>query len=161
MVDVEETLLPGVGARHDFSTADGQRLGVIVHRTGRRELLIYGDDDPDACAHTLKLEGDDLRVLVELFGGTQIVERLGSLQYSVEGLAIDWLSVPAASIRVGKTLGSSEMRTRTGVSIVAVLRGEVTFPSPEPDFVFEADDVAVVAGTPEGILDATAILQES
>ena len=73
------------------------------------------------------------------FGGTQIVERLGSLQYSVEGLAIDWLSVPAASIRVGKTLGSSEMRTRTGVSIVAVLRGEVTFPSPEPDFVFEAD----------------------
>lgn len=160
MTDVEETLLPGVGARHDFSTNDGQRIGVIVHRTGIRELLIYGKDDPDACAHTLRLEGDDLRVLVELMGGTQIVERLASLQYSVEGLAIDWLSIPAMSARAEKTLGSTEMRTRTGVSIVAVLRGETTFASPEPDFVFAADDIAVVIGTAEGILQATAILQE-
>ena len=160
MTDVVETLLPGVGARHDFSTSDGQRLGVIVHRTGVRELLIYASDDPDACAHTLRLDGDELHVLVELLGGSQIVERLESLRYSVEGLAIDWLSVPSGSSQVGKTLGSTRMRTRTGVSIVAVLRGEQTFPSPEPSFVFEADDVAVVAGTPEGIVDATAILQE-
>ncbi len=160
MTDVEETLLPGVGARHDFNTADGQHLGVIVHRSGRRELLVYGKDDPDACVSTLRLEGDDLRVLVELLGGTQIVERLESLQYSVEGLAIDWLQIPAASVRVGNTLGSTEMRTRTGVSIVAVLRGMTTFPSPEPDFVFEADDVAVVAGTPEAIQQATVILQQ-
>ena len=161
MADVEETLLPGVGARHDFSTGAGQRLGVIVHRSGRRELLIYREDDPDACERTVSLEGDDLRVLVELLGGTHIVERVAGLQYSVEGLAIDWLSVPASSIRVGKTLGSTEMRSRTGVSIVAVLRGEETIPSPEPDFVFEADDVAVVAGTPDGIVEAAALLQES
>ena len=160
MTDVEETLLPGVGARHDFTTTEGQRLGVIVHRTGVRELLIYGQDDPDACAHTLRLEGDNLRVLVELLGGTQIVERLANLQYSVEGLAIDWLSLPANSASIGTTLGSTAMRTRTGVSIVAVLRGEATFPSPEPDLVFEAHDVAVVVGTPEGILQADAILQQ-
>ncbi|MGI9659658.1 MAG: cation:proton antiporter regulatory subunit [Gaiellaceae bacterium] len=160
MTDVEETLLPGVGARHDFTTTDGQRLGVIVHRTGVRELLIYGKDDPDACVHTLKLEGNNLHVLVELLGGTQIVERLANLQYSVEGLAIDWLSLPANSASIGATLGSTAMRTRTGVSIVAVLRGEATFPSPEPDLVFEAQDVAVVVGTPEGILQADAILQQ-
>jgi TrkA domain protein len=160
VTDVEETLLPGVGARHDLTTSEGQRLGVIVHRTGRRELLIYKKDDPDACSQTLRLEDEDVRVLVELLGGTQIVERLENLQYSVEGLAIDWLTIPAGSGRVGKTLGSTEMRTRTGVSIVAILRGETTFPSPEPDFVFEADDVAVVAGTPEAIVEATAILQE-
>jgi len=160
VTDVEETLLPGVGARHDFTTTEGQRLGVIVHRTGVRELLIYGQDDPDACAHTLRLEGDNLRVLVELLGGTQIVERLANLQYSVEGLAIDWLSLPANSASIGTTLGSTAMRTRTGVSIVAVLRGEATIPSPEPDLVFEAHDVAVVVGTPEGILQADAILQQ-
>ena len=160
VADVEETMLPGVGARHDFSTSQGQRLGVIVHRSGRRELLIYREDDPDACAFTLGLEGDDLRVLVELLGGTQIVERLASLQYAVKGLAIDWLSIPDGSASVGRTLGATEMRTRTGVSIVAILRGEAAFPSPEPDFAFEADDVAVVAGVPDAILEANAILQQ-
>ncbi len=159
MTDVEETLLPGVGVRHDFSTEDGRRLGVIVHRSGRRELLIYKKDDPDAC-RVVQLGDEDLRVLVELLGGTQIVERVANLQYAVEGLAIDWLSLPARSSTVGKTLGSTELRTRTGVSVVAVLRGETTYPSPEPDFEFAADDVAVVVGTPEGIRSATAYFQE-
>lgn len=135
-------------------------MGVIVHRTGARELLIFGKDDPDACAYRLRLEGDDLHALVELLGGTQIVERLEGLQQSVEGLAIDWLSIPAGSVWVGERLAATEMRTRTGVSIVAVLRGEEAIPSPGPDFVFAAEDLAVVTGTPEGIVKATAILQE-
>ena len=159
MADVEETLLPGVGVRHDFNTADGRRLGVIVHRSGRRELLIYKKDDPDAC-QAIRLDHDDLRVLVEVLGGTQIVERLASIQYAVEGLAIDWISVPPGVETIGQSLGSTELRTRTGVSVVAVLRGEMTFPSPEPDFVFEAEDVAVVVGTGEGIRKATSYFRD-
>jgi TrkA domain protein len=159
VADVEETLLPGVGVRHDFSTADGRRLGVIVHRSGRRELLIYKKDDPDAC-QVIQLDHDDLRVLVEVLGGTQIVERLASIQYAVEGLAIDWISVPPDVGTVGQSLGSTELRTRTGVSVVAVLRGETTYPSPEPDFVFEAEDVAVVVGTGEGIEKATSYFRD-
>ena len=49
-------------------------------------------------------------------------------------------------------------RTRTGVSVVAVIRGEQGFPAPGPDFVLEPKDTLVVVGTAEGINGATEIL---
>ena len=50
MADVRETKLPGVGVRHEFTTADGTDIGVLVHHDGRREILVYDSDDPDACS---------------------------------------------------------------------------------------------------------------
>ncbi len=59
MAEVRETELPGVGVRNDFVTGTGQRVGVLVHTTGRRELLVYGDEDPDACRVVLEVGEDD------------------------------------------------------------------------------------------------------
>lgn len=42
-------------------------------------------------------------------------------------------------------------RTRTGCSVVAVVRGAETFPAPGPDFGFETGDVMVAVGTTEGL----------
>ncbi len=41
MTEIEETPLPGVGVRHEFTTANGERLAVLTHRNGRREIAIY------------------------------------------------------------------------------------------------------------------------
>jgi TrkA domain protein len=158
MSEVNETRLPGVGVRYDFTTADGSRVGVLVHRTGRRELLVYGREDPDACQAVLRLETDDTRTLVDLLGGSQVSEELAAMQ-QLEGLTIDWLRVPAASPWVGRSLREAAVRSITGVSVVAVVRGEVTIPAPEPGFVLEADDTAVVVGTTAGIRQFTSLLR--
>ena len=47
MSDVNETPLPGLGVRYDFVTSAGNRIGVVHHRTGRRDLLVYERGDPD------------------------------------------------------------------------------------------------------------------
>lgn len=93
MAQFEQTLLPGVGVRHDFVTDSGRRIGVITRPRGRRELLVYRDDDPDSCLVTLHLEEPDQVALVELLGGSQVTEALTELQQRVEGLAIDWLGI--------------------------------------------------------------------
>ncbi|NUR92910.1 MAG: potassium transporter TrkA, partial [Nonomuraea sp.] len=54
-MEVEQTALPGIGLRHDFTTRAGRRVGVISHRTGRRDLVIYDQDDPDRACQTVKL----------------------------------------------------------------------------------------------------------
>jgi TrkA domain protein len=150
MAEVEETQLPGLGIRYEFQTSRGSRLIVIHHRTGRRELLVHDRNDPDTSREIIALDPDDSRTLAELLGGSRVAEQLEHLQ-SVEGLAIDWLPLASNSPYAGRTIGDTEARTRTGVSIVAVIRGEEAFPAPGPDFGLQSGDTLLVVGTPRGI----------
>jgi TrkA domain protein len=151
MPEVSETPLPGVGVRHEFVTAGGERIAVLTHRTGRREVAVYDRADPDACTTVLHLSADDTRTLAELLGAPSVHEAVAAVQQRLEGLAIDWVTVPARSRFVGATIGEGALRTRTGASIVAVVRGETTIPAPGPDHRFTEGDVVVAVGTPEGL----------
>lgn len=158
MPELSETPLPGVGTRVEFLAEDGSRVGIVHHRTGRRELFVCAPSDPDAVAMSLSLTDDESHALADALGGSSIVESQGDLTQHVEGLAIDWLKVSADSPSVGKSMGSARIRTRTGVSVVAVIRHDETFPSPGPNFDIEAEDTLVVVGTAEGIEAAREIL---
>ena len=151
MPDVSETPLPGVGVRHEFVTGSGERVAVLTHRTGRRELAIYDRADPDRCTTVLHLSHDDTRTLAELLGASPISEAVSAVQQRLEGLAIDWVTIPAGSPVVGGTIAEGAFRTRAGASIVAIVRGATTIPAPEPDHRFEAGDVAVAVGTTDGL----------
>lgn len=76
MTRIAETQLPGVGARYDFVTATGARVGVIAYRDGPRELLVFDERDPDECRASVSLSEDDARSLADLLGGSQIIEHL-------------------------------------------------------------------------------------
>ncbi|MEX2280075.1 MAG: cation:proton antiporter regulatory subunit [Acidimicrobiia bacterium] len=158
MVKIEETQLPGVGVRYEFLTEDGERVGVVHHRGGRREVLVCTADEPDSVAMTLDLSDDEAHTLGEMMGVATVVEKLVGLQQSIEGLAIDWLTVDAGTPYVGRTIGEARIRTRTGVSVVAVIRDTTPFPAPGPEFHVEAEDTLVVVGTPKGIEAVTEIL---
>lgn len=150
MAEVSETRLPGVGVRHEYTTADGERVGVVSHRSGRREIVVYDRDDPDSARALLHLSADDTRTLAELLGAPHLSEALTSIQ-RIEGLAIDWISVAAQSSFAGSTIGEGQFRSRTGASIVAVVRGSSPVPSPGPDHRLQPGDVAVAVGTQEGL----------
>lgn len=150
MTDVTETQLPGVGVRHEFTTETGDLLGVVSHRGGRRELLVYDREDPDVC-NAVHLSVDDTRTLADLLGATQVHESLAAVQQAVAGLVIEWIEIPAGSAADGHTIAEGEYRTRTGASIVAVIRGATPVPAPTPEFRFEAGDVIVAVGTTSGL----------
>jgi TrkA domain protein len=160
MAEVERTSLPGVGVRYDFVTRAGERIGVLVHRTGRREILVYDSEDRDSCRAVIRLEPGEATTLTELLGTSQISEQLAAMQ-QIEGLAIDWLSVAASSACADRSLRDSALRELTGVSIVAVVRGDETIPAPDPDFRLEPGDSVVAVGTAPGIAQLFALLQGS
>lgn len=151
MTEVEEVRLPGVGIRYAFRTRAGARVEVVAHRSGRREIYVGEEDDPDAFREVLELDEDESRTLAELLGGSRVTRELMQLRQAVEGLAIDWLPVDPDSPFVGRTIGDTRARTRTGVSIVAVMRGEEAHPAPGPGFELRAGDTLVVVGRPRGI----------
>lgn len=151
MVEIKQTTLPGVGLRHDFETKDGRRIGVISHRTGHYELFICEAEDPDSPHEIIDLDADERRALAELLGGSQISEELSRLQQEVEGLAIDWITLPSGSPYDGHTIADTQTRTRTGVSIVAMLREGAAAPAPGPEHELRSGDTLLVVGTAEGI----------
>ena len=158
MPEVTEVTLPGVGVRHEFMSATGQRVAVVSHRGGRREISVYRRDDPDACTSVLELDGDDAAALGTILGAPKMAAAVQAMQ-QLEGLALDWLTVGEGSPAAGATIGAGQYRTRTGASIVAVVRGRDTFPAPAPDFELAAGDVAVAVGTAQGLADLRAQLR--
>jgi len=158
MVQVEETQLPGVGVRHDFQSKYGKRVGVVTHRDGRREIYVTRQDDPDACAQSITLTEEESEAVADLLGGSTITRRLASLTQDIEGLAMDWVPLHPSSPFANHPLGDTHMRTETGASIVAVMRGGHAFPAPDPRFILNPGDTVVVVGTPEGVLAASRLL---
>ena len=159
-VQVDETRLPGIGLRHDFVTTSGRRVGVVSHRTGRRDFLVYDKEDPDACREVVTLTGEEADALAEFLGASRVVERLGALNEQVDGLVTEQLPIRRASRFDGRTLGETEARTRTGSSIVAVLREGDAIVSPSPDFRFSSGDTVIVVGTADGVAQVAEILGE-
>ena len=129
-VEVEQTVLPGIGLRHEFTTHSGRRIGVVSHRSGRRDLVIYDAEDPDKASETIQLNEEEANALVELLGAPRIVQRLQALHRDVEGLVSEKVPVPPGSPYDGRPMGDARGRTRTGASIVAVVRGSQVFASP-------------------------------
>lgn len=161
MAVVNEIPLPGVGVRYEFVTQKGDRVGVVHHRSGLRELVLFEREDPDTSHDLLRLEPEDSRTLAELLGVSQVAKELAELERDVEGLAVDRLPLGAASPFDGRTIGDTGARTRTGVSIVAVLRSAAAHPAPGPDFGLRGGDVLVVVGTPRGIEELAVLLRPS
>ncbi|WP_182543321.1 cation:proton antiporter regulatory subunit [Halosaccharopolyspora lacisalsi] len=159
-MDVTVTPLPGLGTQQDFITASGHRVGVITYRDGRLELIVSAGEDPDKVAASVGLTGEETSALANLLGAPQLVSQLTKQQREVTGITTWQLPVAAGSPYDGRSLGETEMRTRTSVSIVAVVRGGTAHPSPGPDFEFAGGDLVVVVGTADGLRAAGEVLDK-
>jgi TrkA domain protein len=157
-MEVHETALPGIGVRYDFTTARGRRLGIVAFRGGAHEVALYDEQDPDATSDVIKLTEEESDAVAEVLGATRMVERLTDLHKQIDGLTTEQLSLPETSDYVDLPLGDARIRTLTGCSIVAVVRGDEVHASPRPDFVFRSRDVVVMVGTPDGCRAAGEVL---
>lgn len=147
--NIEETPLPGVGIRYSFETESGERVSVLHHHSGRHDVFLGDREDPDTARQVLQLTDDDSRTLAELLGTSRVVRQIDELQQTVAGLTIEWVTIASDSPAAGRTIGDLEIRSSTGVTVVAAARGGRTLPVPGPEFVLEAEDTVVIIGRPQ------------
>ena len=60
----------------------------------------------------------------------------------------DWMRVPEGSAMSGKTIGELGIRSKTGASVVALIRGDKVLPNPGPEVAFAPGDVVGAVGSP-------------
>ncbi|WP_454326070.1 cation:proton antiporter regulatory subunit [Streptomyces glaucescens] len=153
---MSSTPLPGIGVRYDLTTRERRRLSVVAHRDGSRTLNAYQEDDPDACALSMRLTSAEAATLVDALMPAHHSPNL--LSTTELGLVAERIELSAGSHWNGRLLGETRTRTETGVSIVAVLRRAEAIPSPGPDFRLSGGDTLIVIGTREGVEAAAVIL---
>lgn len=143
MADVRRTDLPGIGYRAELNTSGGTPICVVVHRSGKRDLLVFGRGDPDAPRDAVNLQEDEARTLAELLGGAHVSESV-TKAVQLPGLVIDWVDVPDDSPVAGRSLSDIGVHTRTGASVVAIIRSGDTVIAPGADDVVRGGDTVVI-----------------
>ena len=145
--ELRETRLPGVGVKYTLMCRHGQRLAVILHNDGTRELYVFNRPTDEEPAAVVSLEDDEARQLGAILGGAyerpKIVEEL---EMAIGELAIEWIPVPAGSPAVGHTLADAAFRQRTGITIIAILREPEPVAGAQPDDVIQEGDTLVTVG---------------
>jgi TrkA domain protein len=150
-VELEETLLPGVGVRYQLTTRSGDLLGIVVQRDGGAEISVYDRRDPDRATGLFRLSPEEADAVAEVLGAPRLTQRFADLSREVPGLQSARFPVAPGSPFDGRTLGDTRARTLTGCSIVAIVRGADVVPSPAPSDALRAGDVLVAIGSASGL----------
>ena len=144
--ELRETRLPGVGVKYVLPLHGGDRLSIILHNDGKRELYLFrpGDDEPRA---VITLDDGEARQLGAVIGGAyerpRIVEEL---EMALGELQIEWIPVPDTSPWIDKTLAECGFRAKVGVTVIAILREPEPVSGAQPNDVIKQGDTLVTVG---------------
>lgn len=142
--------LPGIGKKLSFITAEDNMVVLIIHHSGKRELYFFEDAEADEADFSINLTAGETREMgAQLLGATYQPIDIDTMKTFKKQLVMEWVELKPQSPITGKTLGEAKIRTRTGVTIVAIVRGEEVIVSPEIDEVLLAGDTLMGAGKSE------------
>jgi TrkA domain protein len=147
---IHEQELPGIGRRYSVR-AEGAEVSVVIHHSGRRDVYL-SDPTGHLPPSVATLSDDQARRLGAVLAGAYFQPTLTrQIEAVVGGLLIDWVTVADDSPGAGRSIADLQVRRKTRMTIVAILRGEQVVVVPEPTEVLVAGDRVVVVGRPEDL----------
>lgn len=145
---VKTSELPGIGKSYSVETAEGARIVIITHHQGNREFHYFEDPDQDEPSLSFDLTDEEARQVGTLLLGVDYQPIADDrLELLMKNLRVDWLKVAPKSCLAGQTILESQIRSRTGATIIAIQRGDRMIPSPDVTEVIMAGDILMSIGT--------------
>lgn len=162
MSTISEVFLPGVGRKFQIETLRGDRLVIVIHDDGTRELYHFTSRNLERPASVLRLSDGEARQIAGIVGGLTYVPRsLPMAEVILGDLVLEWFTIERGAACIGKTIRDLEVRTRTGASIVSIIEpDETTRTNPEADTVLNEDATLIAAGDRKTINALKQLLME-
>lgn len=146
-MDIYESDVPGVGKKFEVSLDNKNKIIILIHHDGKREIYKKTDEDEDA-EKIFKFSDKQARQIGSILEGTyfQPIET-ENIEVPLGEDIIEWVDVSTNSPLIGETLKDANIRQRIGASIIAIQRGEDTIPNPKPNFKIKEGDILVTLGS--------------
>ena len=142
---VFETQLPGVGRRYQVTFPNDSTLTVLVSNDGNRQVFWRSNPDEDS-EELFDTTATNARKLAEIFDGTYFEPVTDEIVEALSEAPIHWVVVPRTAAVAGRTIGEIGVRSRTGVTILAIRRDSGTISEVTPETEILSGDTLVVVG---------------
>lgn len=145
---VREIVLPGIGKKFEIMTRTGDKLVVVIHDDGRRELYHFRYDDLDESISMITLDDQEARQVSAIIGGVVYKPKaLESMEVALNDLVIEWYTIEPEHWCIAKSIGELDVRQKTGATIMALIESDhAQKVNPGPDEVIRPGMTLVVVG---------------
>jgi TrkA domain protein len=160
MSTVSEAYLPGVGRKFQIETVRGDRVVIVIHDDGDREIYHFERKSLDRPASVIILTDGEARQMAGIVGGlTYVPKAIATSEVVLEDLVLDWFTIEPGAACIGKTIRDLQARTKTGASIVSLIEpNHVKRTNPEADTVLNEGATLILAGDRQTIAALKALL---
>jgi K+:H+ antiporter subunit KhtT len=142
--------LPGIGRSYQMTGSNGGRITVVIHHSGRR--VVYSLNAGADQASAVELSDHQARKLGAILGGAffkpAVVEEVEAV---FDDLLIDWVALEPNWPGADKAIAELEIRRTTGVTIIAIIRGDQAITALEPSEIMRVGDRFVVVSRPQDL----------
>jgi TrkA domain protein len=147
-MNIKESDLPGIGKKFEFLTKNQEKMTVIIHDDGRREIYRMDENDPDEIISCISLNDNEARQVAAILGGIVYKpQALESIEMAFNDLIIEWYKVEKLAKAVGRTLGELDVRQNFDVTVIAIIKkNQEKLLNPGADSIIEEGDTLVLSG---------------
>lgn len=147
-MDIRESKLPGIGYKFEILTKNQDKLVIVIHHDGRREVYHFDPDDQDEVVSNITFNDSEARQIAGIIGG--MVYKPNALEVvdiALGDLVIEWYQVEHNAPAVNKTIGEIDIRNNFGVTVIAIKKKHTKKTiNPRPDTVIETGDTLIISG---------------
>ncbi|MBU6391533.1 MAG: cation:proton antiporter regulatory subunit [Planctomycetota bacterium] len=151
MSEIKECDLPGIGKKFTLQLDSGDKLVIVIHSSGEREVFKFIKDKDEPSSVTA-LNDEEARQIGAILSGTYFQPILEEEQkLTMKNVTMEWIKVVTDSTLANKKIKELNIRKTTGVSITTIIRGETVIPNPSPSEVIKPLDTLIIVGNNEQI----------
>jgi TrkA domain protein len=148
-MNIREIELPGIGKKFEVITKSKDKIVIIIHDDGRRDLYYFDQDDYEESIASTTFDDTEARQIAAIIGGmTYAPKALETIEMAFDDLVIEWFNVETKAVAVNQTIGQLDIRQSYEVNIIAIIkrRNHKKIHTPGPETLLEEGDTVIVSG---------------
>lgn len=147
MATIRESDLPSIGKKYQVAADSGDKMVIVIHDDGRRDIFHFEDENSDEILSSVSLDDEEARQIGAIIGGMNYKPKaLETLELALDELIIEWIKVEPHYKSVGRCIADLQVREITGATVLAIVERHKQKINPGPDDIIAAHSTLVVAG---------------